>query len=364
MSETIDLAELRSSVSDILGNECTRETVIAHCASSRGMLEPLWRTVQDMGWAGIAIPEDQGGLGLGLDALVTVFEELGRVAAPVPFLTTMLAAEVINRSGSADQRGTWLPRILEGASAALSAPASLPALSLENDGDEIVLNGTCDLLLDAAEADLILVLAQGEDGTPCRIILDRTGDGLTLKASTLWDHGHTLSTFTASGLRLPRDRAVPSSAAAEQALLSYACLGLAGEAVGGAEAALEMTIEFLKTREQFGKQIGAFQALKHRVADHRTRLVASRLLLEEATRMVVADHPLAHSEASAARVLACADYAEISRDCIQLHGGMGFTTEQGCDLYLKRALLLDQLFETRAHHLARATHHLDSAEAI
>lgn len=359
MDDSLDLDALRASVADVLANECDREAVLRHASAGRGPMHSLWQTATGLGWLALPIPEELGGLGLGLGALVPLYHELGRVAAPLPVLSTLLTADAVTRMAPRDVAAGWLERIAAGAMATLSAP--LPeagaGLSIRRDGDCVILSGNAADLLDARDAELILVTASDGQGGVWRVMVE-AADAPVLATTPMWDHGHTLSVLQADGLRLPADRAFASRPEEEEAVLTHAALGLAAEAVGGAEGILALTVDYLKTREQFGKPIGSFQALKHRVADHRTRTVAARSLLEAATRLAQRGEESANSEASCAKALACANYAEVARDCIQLHGGMGFTAEQVCHLYLKRACLNAQLYGDAPLHLARATNHL------
>lgn len=364
MDDALDTAALRESIADVLANECDRETVLRHVATKAGPLPTLWSKAAELGWLALAIPDKHGGLGLGVDSLVPLYEELGRVAAPLPVLSTMLAADLLVRLAPENLQESWLPRIATGAIATLSPPPPVrdPGLMLRRDGEEIVLSGRSADLLDAREAELLLVTARDEAGGMMWVAISAE-DQPKLSTVQLWDHGHTLSALVAEGLRLPAHRAFESTVEVEGAILTHAALGLAAEAVGGAEGILALTIEYLKTRQQFGKPIGSFQALKHRVADHQTRIVSARALVEAATRMTAAEDGRAASEASCAKALACETFAETARDCIQLHGGMGFTAEQVCHLYFKRANLNAQLFGDAGLHLTRATAHLNSSEA-
>jgi alkylation response protein AidB-like acyl-CoA dehydrogenase len=364
MDDSLDIGALRTSIADVLANECDRETVLQHTAKQAGPLLPLWAKATELGWLALGVPESHGGLGLGIEALVPLYEELGRVAAPLPMLSTMLAADLLGGLAPDELQASLLPRIAEGAIATLSPPPSVcePGLALKRSGAEIVLSGKALDLIDARDAELILVTARDEQQQVLWVAIT-ADDHPQLATRQLWDHGHTLSDLLADELRLPAGRAFASAAKAEEALLTHAALGLAAEAVGGAEGILDLTIEYLKTRQQFGKPIGSFQALKHRVADHRTRTVASRSLLEAATRMAARGDDRTASEASSAKAMACETYADTARDCIQLHGGMGFTAEQACHLYFKRAYLNCQLFGDAALHLTRATIHLTSSVA-
>lgn len=364
MEDSLDIEALRASVADVLDAECGTEAVLHHCNSSSGPWPALWNTAVELGWTALGVSEDFGGLGLGISALVPIYEELGRVAAPLPFFPTMLAADCIERSGSEEQKSEWLSRISAGEMATIEAPrvTDTSRLAFSVTGDELILEGASDLLLDARDAGLIIVLARGNDGEDRRIVLE-TADGFDVETQILWDHGHTISRIHASALRLPVSRALATDQQCESALLTHASLALAAEAIGGSQGVLALTVEYMKTREQFGKPIGSFQALKHRVADHRTRTVAGRSLLNAATLGATQSGLDAQSEASCAKALCCSGYEEIARDCIQLHGGMGFTAEQACHLYLKRAALISQLFGDHAFHELRATKSFREMEA-
>ncbi len=364
MEESIDLDALRTSAAEFLAEECGREAVLRHVAESSGPLLSLWEQVGDLGWPMLTVPEEHGGLGLGLAALVPLYEELGRVAAPLPFLVTMLASDCIARSASDEQKGQWLPRIAAGAiaSPALPLDPAPGAVQLRREGGDIVLSGVAGELIDADSAALIILLARDEDCGLHRVVVDQD-DGLALETSVLWDHGHRMSSLTLRDLRLPAERAFAVTEVAEAAVLAHAALGLAAEAVGGSDGIIDITIDYMKTREQFGRPIGSFQALKHRIANHRTEAVGARCLVETAAAMIGNDGAEWEREASAAKALACAAFAEIARDCIQLHGGIGFTAEQVCHLFLKRANFNAQVFGDEAAHLAIATRRLLSRES-
>ena len=359
MDQSIDTDAMRISVAEVLQHECDRETVLHHVASGRGPMLPLWDKVVELGWLLLNIPEEHGGLGLGRAAIVPIYEELGRVAAPLPFLVTVLAAESIVRGANDEQKSQWLERIGLGAVATISPPAGVlePTLSLTRDGSKVVLSGTAPGLLDAEAASLLLVLARDKAGALFRVVVEPE-DGAMLETQNLWDRGHTVSSLRADQILLPADRCFPTSVDSESELLAHAALGLAAESVGGAQGILDLTISYMKTREQFGRPIGSFQALKHRAADHSNRAEAASHLLRGASDLESSGSPDWRSEASAAKALACDTFAEIARDCIQLHGGIGFTAEQACHLYLKRANLNAQLFGDQGQHLDIATSHL------
>jgi alkylation response protein AidB-like acyl-CoA dehydrogenase len=363
MEESFDLDALRTSAAEFLASECDRETVLHHVAKNTGPLRAVWDKIAELGWLMIAIPEEHGGLGLGTEALVPFYEEMGHVAAPLPFLVTMLAADCIVRNAPDEQKAVLLPRIAGGEIATLASPAPVnpPELRIRTEGDGFIVTGVANDLIDADSAAMIFLLAKDDDGNLYRVLLE-SDDEFSLETRRLWDHGHTLCVLQLDSQRLPASRVFSVSPEAEEDLLAHAALGLAAEAAGGSKGVLEITIEYMKTREQFGKPIGTFQALKHRVADHQTRTVAASCLVEAAGAMLAAGEDSWRGEASAAKALACQNFAEVARDCIQLHGGIGFTAEQACHLYLKRANLNALLFGDAALHLANATRPLFQQE--
>ena len=355
MDDLIDLDALKTSAAAMLASECSRETVLRHSEGPGGPLAPLWQTATELGWMALPVSEDHGGLSLGIDALALIYTELGRMVAPLPYLTTMLVAQAIQLGGSEAQQADYLPRLASGTIATLTAPLAVgkPELHIAFDGDELILSGQAAHLLDGRDADIILLLAMDDAGQPYRVIVNPQ-DNIMIDSKRLWDPAHSLASIPFNNMRLPRERGFASDSRLEGELLVHASVGLAAEAVGGSEGILAMTIDYLKTRQQFGKPIGSFQALKHRVADHQTRVVAARALLKSAVAKATALAEDRLPEASAAKALACSVYAELARDSIQLHGGIGFTAEYACHLYLKRAHLIANLFGDEGFHIRQS----------
>ncbi len=148
------------------------------------------------------------------------------------------------------------------------------------------LSGALPDLLDAADADFLLLAATDGDHKPDRVVLDLAADGDIVERRRLWDRTRNLGAVKLEGLTVPAGRLFVPADEDEAALLSHAAIGLAADAVGGSDAVLALTIDYLKTRQQFGRAIGSFQALKHRIADHRTRLEGDRALLRSAVAAV------------------------------------------------------------------------------
>ncbi len=339
--EAIDLAELRSSIRDVLVAEASAERVRKHVESGAAFDQGLARTAKELGWAALGVGEAHGGLGLGFSALAGLYEELGRGPAALPLLPTMLAAEALG-SAPRELQARWLPALAAGE--AFAACAAAPHLA----GDRWT--GRVDHVADGAGADLFLLRAA--DGRSAFIARDAAG--VTVEPVAAMDR-------TRSFAALVLDNARPAHMAVNaDALDRHEALGLACDSIGGAEAILEKTIEYLKTRTQFGQPIGKFQALKHRVATHKLRLesaraAVARALCEQGTgARSLGLALLAKTEAAGA-------YVAIADDAVQLHGGIGFTFEHECHVYLKRARLNQALLGGEAAALDRAASLLSEA---
>ena len=318
----------------------------------------LWRELTNIGWAGVLLPEALGGLDWSWREAAILAEELGRTLVPVPFLSNALVAA----SGL---------RILENATATATlkhiaggewqvAVAGLP--SARQPADSVVvgpagdrLRGTCWFVLDATSADHLLVVADRDGATVLTRV--KTGEGVELiphqladpsrSAATVIFHD-TPATIVASGI--DADRAL---AAMETALT----VGLACDALGGARRVFDETVQYARTRIQFGRPIGSFQAIKHQLADLYVLLEGMTAIIDAAVAQI--DDPTHEidyqtgSLASLAYAYAADAYARIAGDSILIHGAIGFTWEHDAHLYLKRALLNQQLAGPVADHRDR-----------
>ncbi|HET6970639.1 MAG TPA: acyl-CoA dehydrogenase family protein [Phenylobacterium sp.] len=353
----MDLDSLRDGVRDVLVREADAARLHRFVDGDALTDAGLWRTAADLGWPALAIPEAQGGLGLGIAESAVMLEELGRALAPIPHLPTLLAARAIALAGSPAQQDRWLPAIAAGElTCAVTSPGpdARPTLTLRAEADALVLSGEAADLLQGADADLLVLLANEGDGA-AYVVVEVKADGVELLVERTVDRTRHLARARFGGLRLPADRRLAGPAdTVREAILAEAALALACDAVGGANAIFERTLDYLKTREQFGKPIGSFQALKHRCADHKVALEASRAVVAEAVQLWGAGDPTSPMLASVAKAYACEVYARVAEDAVQLHGGIGFTWEHDCHLFLKRAKLDQALFGATAAHLDRA----------
>jgi alkylation response protein AidB-like acyl-CoA dehydrogenase len=276
--------------------------------------EASWNTVAEMGALMMAVPEDLGGLGLGREATGVIHTELGRTLAPGPAIAQMLAIEALCAADGLAERQDLLDRAMAGEMMTASL-ASVDAW------------GSLTCVPDADRASHVLVI---QDDRIALVPLD----GAEITARETWDKTRRLFDVrpTGDGLVLAEGDAATALAQRLEAQLLFA---LAGDSLGGADAILELTIEYLGTRRQFDRPLALFQALKHRVADMKTWLSAAEALFwNRAT-----DTDAGVAELGALKAHATSVYRAIAEDAVQLHGGIGLTMEHHCHLFLKRATL-------------------------
>ena len=344
---------LRDSVADFVA----RGIDIARVRRLRGTPaeydRTLWKQMGELGWLGILVPEQYGGSGLGLAEAAIVAEGLGRAMAPEPFTAAaVLAAQALIAGDNAALKEALLPRVASG--------EVVPALAWqENPGEFDVgavatravsfeggyrLNGGKRFIAGAAGADGYLISVQTAAHELALLWIAATAPGVTLKLDALADGRH-FGALALSEVVVPRDQVVASGSAARAALeraLDWAAAIASAELYGVMSRVYEMTLDYLKTRVQFGKPIGSFQVLQHRAVD----LYIQQQLASAALDEVIAaldQEPEPHLRgALASRLKArCSDAAlKIARAAIQLHGAIGFTDEYDAGLYLKRALVL------------------------
>jgi hypothetical protein len=301
----------------------------------------LWNAVAEQGWLGAAIPEEFGGLGLGRIDLCAIAEELGRSLAPIPFASTVyFVAEALMLAGSGAHKAKWLPRIAAGKAigcfAAVEGPGVLTLGQVKAQVHDGKLTGVKIPVTDGGLAQLAVVLAK-EGGAPRLYLVDLGGKDV---------HRETLPTLdpTRNAARLTFDGALaePLGPAGEglvlaEAILDRAAVLIAFEQVGGADRALEMARGYALERYAFGRPIGSYQAIKHKLADIyiKTELARSNAYfaawaLEEGP----GDLPVA---AAAARVSATEAFWFAAKENLQTHGGMGYTWDVDCHLFYRRA---------------------------
>lgn len=357
MSDTIEIEELRDAVRQVLVDH-RGDTWSIPEEQGRGLDRALWEQMAGLGWLALAVPEEQGGLGLGMAHLAVLYEELGRELASVPALPTLMVAQVLAEH---EDGAGLLGAIAQGSTlAAIALPGSHGMLSRAADG---TVSGTLRHVLFADVADLIAVPVDLGDAIGLALVPAGTG-GLRITPRPLVDLTRSSADVAFERMRLADCTVLALSDAAWAKLEDHAAIGVASDAVGASAAIFEMTLDYLKTREQFGRPIGSFQALKARMADWKAKVEAMTALsrhaamqvaarLSDAATQVAGGRGDASAAASGARAYAAQIGAGLAGDAIQLHGGIGFTWEHPCHLFLKRAKLNEQLFGGPAHHKER-----------
>ena len=302
-----------------------------------------WDDLAGQGWLGLHVAEEHGGQGFGLLELAVVVEELARVCLPGPVVPTMLAAAVLAGLDDAAAK-ELLPALVEGtvpAAVAMAGPGGLEAVR-GADGS-LTLSGTTGPVLGAGAARLGLleVAVEGEDrSTWVALSLDEEGVEVVPVGSL--DLSRRVASVSASGILVPTDRQLPSLEA--RAVRHRAFVLATAECAGGARWCLESTTDYAKERRQFGRPIGQFQAVKHRLADTLVAVEQMTALAWDAARAADGDDDAqAWLAAVLGASLALDAYVEAAKTCVQLHGGMGFTWEHDAHLHLRRALSLRQL---------------------
>ncbi len=306
--------------------------------------EATWKALADMESTGIAIPEEYGGLGFGYLELCVVAEELGRAVAPVPFSSSVyLATEALLAAGSEEQKKEYLPKLASGAiigTFALSEGAGAPAASrLATIFEGGKLSGTKTPVPDGESADFAVVVANGKGG-PCLALVDLSGAGVTRERVDVLDPTRKHASLTFDGAEAQQLGGDGDGWAIKDRVFDRAAVLFAMEQVGGSEACLAMAVDYAKGRYAFGRPIGSFQAIKHKLADMYIKNELARANAYYGAWALSTDAPELPVAAAAARVAAIDAYFYASKENIQTHGGIGFTWESDCHLFYRRAKLL------------------------
>jgi alkylation response protein AidB-like acyl-CoA dehydrogenase len=342
---------LRRSAREFLAKECSPKVVRRLMESEDGYDPTLWKKIADLGWTALAIPEQYGGVGTFLD-LVVVLEEAGRSLLPGPFFSTMgLAVPVLLEAGTEPQKKEVLGAIAEGSARATLAfteptgrwDADSVALKATQSGGGWRLDGVKTFVPDAHTADYIAVVArsrgEGEEGLTLFLVKGRP-KGMTVKPLETMDMTRRWCEVRFDGVQLAADAVMGAPDKAWPALkraLEWATAALCAEMVGGVQKVLETSTEYAKTRHQFGKPIGIYQAVSHKIADMLVLSESGRSATYYAAWAVEADAPDRSLAASMAKAYVSDAYRKVAGDGIQVHGGIGFTWEHDMHLYFKRA---------------------------
>jgi len=330
-----------------------------------GVSRDLWRAFGEMGFAGVIIPEAHGGLGLGAVEAGVIAESLGRTLTPSPFMgSAVLSARVLSDAGSATQQA-WLPRIAAGEAivslavdeGAKHAPSKI-ATRAERSGNGFRLNGAKGFVLDGHVADALIVVARTEEGTTL-FLVDPKAAGVEIERTVMVD-AHNAARVTLMDVAVDADAVIGEVGGGDALLDGALTLGRACAAstlTGAGDQAFKVTLEYLRTRKQFGKLIGEFQALQHRAAHLFTELELARAATLGALQAIDAGRDDAALSASLAAGIAKAKAGRVAelavQEAVQMHGGVGMTDEFDVGLFMKRVRVLNELLGDAGFHAER-----------
>ncbi|ONH58875.1 acyl-CoA dehydrogenase [Frankia sp. CcI49] len=330
----------------------------------------LWKRGAELGWTALLVPEGSGGgsvSGNGLTDLLAVAFQFGRHVAPGPLIETNVVTAALGRWGAKDRHGGPLAELLDGAATAAwgytprTGPRVGTGIRVARSGDGFVLEGAVPCVESGAPDGYLLVAASGGtttadgdgdgDGPRSHYLVPFDAPGVHASPLGGIDLTRRYRSVTLQAVAVPPTAQVGEPGSADdhdEVLLDLTAVLQAGEIVGAMERAFAMTLRWVQDRYSFGRPLGSYQEIKHRMADLRTQLEASAAVTEKAARRVGEGAPDARSWASAAKAHVGRVGPEVIQDCVQLHGGIGITFEHDLHLYLRRAIVDAQLFGTPA----------------
>jgi alkylation response protein AidB-like acyl-CoA dehydrogenase len=321
---TDDQRDIQRTARDLLAERARAERVREHAEAGRSD-EALWSELCELGWPGIALAEEHGGQGLGAIELSILCEEMGRSLAPVPFLASVIAASVIEHSGTPEQCERWLPGLASG--------ETIGALGSVRDG-------VAEFVISAPEAQVL-------------VLVDDDGSGRVLAAEDVEMTPLASIDPTRSAARVSAAEDAGEALGDVCAGLGRALVAVSSELVGVCERALDMTVAYVKERKQFGVPVGAYQAVSHRCAQMLLETEKARSTAAFAAWTADAD-PERLAEAAAMAKAAASDAGrEVTASAIQAHGGIGFTWEADVHWLFKRAQVDSVLLGGAARHRAQ-----------
>ena len=327
-------------------------------AGGEGFSREFWSQCAQMGWTGVLVPEEFGGIEFGIVGAGLLAREMARTLAPSPFLSTaVIAASALRSGGSARQKKTWLPRIAKGeaiigAAIEMTADGAGAGLRAERAGAGWRLDGVKHQALDGQVADALLIAASIENGEAALFLAPADASGLKRDARTLVD-GRRVASLHFEGVALEADAALVGGAATREASLDIARAVAAAALCGVAEEAFARTLSYLKERKQFERRIGSFQALQHRAARTHIDIENSWSATLKALQSLASNANSSALDVAVAKAKASDAGCAATAECLQMHGGIGMTDEFDIGLFLKRARVDSVLFGDAAFHADR-----------
>jgi len=368
-----DLTEEQRQLVETVGSFVKKQSPLTRLRALRddptGWSRDVWRQMGELGWLAIAFPESVGGLGGSFVDAALILEQLGTTLVPEPMIPALVAAAAIQRAGTEEQAARWLGPVLGGErSLALAISEAQSRFDVtdvrtraERVGGAYRITGEKVWVLNGHAADDLVIPARtaGGDRDPEGVslfVVDRDAPGLTVRPVKTMD-GHHAAMLRLENVEVGEDRRLGPEGGARQALELAADVGAAAacaEGLGVVSTALAMTVDYLKTREQFGVKIGTFQALQHRAVDMFVEVELCRsMAILAAIKASDPDEAERKAAVSAAKVQLAWGGRLVTQQAIQLHGGIGVTDEHDIGLYFKRMHVLNTLFGDEEHHVAR-----------
>jgi alkylation response protein AidB-like acyl-CoA dehydrogenase len=354
--------ELRRVVREFLRERSPGSEVRRLMEAGESRDERVWGLLAgQLGLTGIAVPERFGGAGYGPVELGIVLEEMGGALLVAPYFATVaLAGQALTASGDEDAMARWLPGIADGSLTATLAVAEESgswdlaevAATAEPAGDGWAITGTKLFVIDGHTADLLLVVAHTSDGPGVFAIEGQTGATERVRLDSL-DLTRALASVSLDGARATRVGAGRDAAAWLAEVRDLVLAALAAEQLGGAARCLDMAVGYAKIREQFGRPIGSFQAIKHKCANLLLEVECGRSAVYHAREALAGAQPDGPLAAALAYAYCSQAFTRAAKECIQIHGGIGYTWEHDAHLYLRRAKSSELLFGPPARQRAR-----------
>ncbi len=347
---------LKDSARAFLSGECPTPALRKIMASEDGYPRELYAEIAKLGWCGLIVPEEFGGAGLGMLDMAMILEEGGYSAMPGPFLfSSVLAASALKLGGSKELNSKWLAPLADGKAigtvGVVESAGSIEAVDIatvaSQDGAGWRLGGKKMVVPYANVADFIVVAARNDAGEISLFVVDAKSPGVKVRSLKNLDLTRRVSSVELKSAPAERLRGGPELFAK---LIDVAAVAIAADSLGGSERALEMAVEYSKVREQFGKPIGSFQALKHAAAEIVADLEPARALLWYAAYRAGEN---SSREASMAKARLCDIYSRTTDRAVLMHGGIGFTWEHDMHLWFKRARFNESYFGSPGYHRER-----------
>jgi alkylation response protein AidB-like acyl-CoA dehydrogenase len=338
---TDEQRQIKETARELLAARYKSERIRELSETEQGFDDASWREMCELGWPGLALPEEWGGQGLGAVELAVLFEEMGYALAPSPLLSTTIAGLALATCGSDEQKDEFLRPLASGEKRATPAviDPGLPVvpgqakMEAGSSGEATVLRGEKLFVLDGSSADFFLVATA--DGA--RHIVERDTRGVTVTAEPSIDQTRRLASVRLDGVEVPAERTLLGAAADYRPVFGRLLVAISAELTGVAQRTLDMAVAYAKERQQFGRAIGAYQAVSHRCAKMLLETENARSATYYAAWAADAEPETLPLAASIAKAAASDAGCHVTHDSLQVHGGIGFTWEHDIHLFLKRA---------------------------